>query len=109
MIKNGMTSLEQAFNTMVRLLTAHVAWQEEQLDKAARDIAERPTREQLDEARKQRDDAQHATLRSTDEVHMLRRHVGELEKQLEEALKATSKRRPRQRLVPTGGRRAMSA
>jgi len=71
-----MSSLEKAFNTLVILLCQEVSKKEEQFIKLQRDLDERPTHEMLAELRKERDEAIQDSLRAQDEVHVLRRAMG---------------------------------
>ena len=70
-----MTALETAFNTMVRLLTAQVAWQQERLDKQQKILDASFTREQYDKV-------VNSELKANDQVHMLERRVRELERKV---------------------------
>jgi len=81
-----MTSLEQAYNSLLFLLCQEIAKKEEQLIKLQASIDASFTREQFNEV-------VNRELKANDQVHMLERQVRELEKQLAEALKRARRRR----------------
>jgi len=81
-----MTTLEQAFNTMVHMLTSQVTWLEERLDKQQKILDASFTREQFNEV-------VNSELKANDRVHMLERQVRELEKKV---VMVRSKKRRRQ-------------
>lgn len=91
MKEKGMTQLEKAFNSLLILLCQQLAEKDEQVVKLQKDLAERPTREQLN-ASEQR------ALRLGDEMASLRREIDELGKQnktlLAQTPQASRRRRP---------------
>lgn len=92
-----MTALEKAFNTLVILLCQRANETDEANEKLRKELADRPTREQLD-AEKNRN------LHLNDEVNLLRRRVEEVTKMhhdacdsLDRALKGDRKTARRRR------------